>query len=367
MIARAQVGWRHGAEAALAVLMVAVLLWAGGMLDAGALPSFAWRPAAEAQPAAPHVVKVLSHDGEIGAIAWSPDGTRIAGGGGLHRAVIVWDVRSGARVMNLDREAGGVTAVAWSPDGKYLAAGRNFVRIMLKERVSINLWDARTGALVRNIPAPFPPESADNDVFALAWSPSGRYLAASYKKGAIIVHDPESGTGVTTIQAPIPIGGPVAYSPDGRHLVTAGVRGQDRIQVHDARTGARLRGMTADDQLQQTLAYSPDGRLLVSSDLSRPRITVWDPVSGRPIRSLIAPTGDMRRFALSPEGRWLASAGPTRAASIWALDTGRMVRTLGDEADFVSTVAFSPDGRHLASAGGGVLRLWDVSSLRSIP
>ena len=35
MIARAQAGWRHGAEAALAVLMVAVLLWAGGMLDAG--------------------------------------------------------------------------------------------------------------------------------------------------------------------------------------------------------------------------------------------------------------------------------------------------------------------------------------------
>ena len=125
--------------------------------------------------------------------------------------------------------------------------------------------------------------------------------------------------------------------------------------------------MTADDQLQETLAYSSDGRLLVSSDLSRPRITVWDPATGQPIRSLIAPTGDMRRFALSPEGRWLAAAGPTRAASIWALDTGRMVRTLGDEADFVSTVAFSPDGRHLASAGGGVLRLWDVSSLRSIP
>src|SRR4030065_465099 len=93
------------------------------------------------------------------------------GAGALDGAVVGGDVRSGARAMNLNAEAGGVTAVGWSPDGKYLAAGRNFVRIMLKERVSINLWDARTGALVRNIPAPFPPVSADNDVAAPARSP----------------------------------------------------------------------------------------------------------------------------------------------------------------------------------------------------
>src|SRR3972149_11163777 len=115
MIARAQVGWRPGAEAALPVLMVAVLLWAAGMLDAGALPSFAWRGAAEAGVDAPRLVKMLTHDGEVGAIAWSPDGTRIAGGGGLHRAVIVWDVRSGARAVDLNAEAGGGTAVGRGP------------------------------------------------------------------------------------------------------------------------------------------------------------------------------------------------------------------------------------------------------------
>ncbi len=367
MIARAQVGWRHGAEAALAVLMVAVLLWAGGMLDAGALPSFAWRGAAEAGVDGPRLVKMLTHDGEVGAIAWSPDGTRIAGGGGLHRAVIVWDVRSGARAMNLNAEAGGVTAVAWSPDGKYLAAGRNFVRIMPKERVSINLWDARAGALVRNIPAPFPPVSADNDVAALAWSPDSGHVAASYRNGAIVVHDAMTGAGVITIQSPIPAGKPVVYSPDGRYIVTAGARGQDRIQVYESRTGALVRGMTADDHLQQVLAYSPDGKVLASSDRGTPRITIWDAVSGQPRRVLSAPTGDVRRFAFSPDGRWLASAGPSRAALIWAVSTGQIVQRLGDEADFVSVVAFRPDGRYLASAGGDFVRLWDLSSLRSTP
>lgn len=367
MTARARTGWRHGAETALAVLMVAALLWAGGMLDASALGSLGWRRIAEASGEAPRVVSVMSHDGEVSSIAWSPDGTRVAGGGLLHKAVIVWDARSGARVWVLDGEAGGVTAVAWSPDGKYLAAGRNFVRLMPRERVSINLWDARSGALVRNIPAPFPPEAAHNDVAALAWSPDGRYLAASYRSGAIVVHDARAGANLLTIQSPVAVGKPLAYTPDGRRIITAGVRGQDPILVFDSQTGSLQRGMPASNQFHQVLASSPDGKVIASSGRSSPRITVWDMSVGRPLRTLTAPAGEIRRLAFGPDGRWLASAGPGRAAAIWALDTGRIVQTLGDGADLVSAVAFSPDGGALASAGGQVVRLWDVSTLRSNP
>ena len=59
----------------------------------------------------------------VNAVAWSPDGTRIASGSG-DNTVQVWDAATGGHVFTYRGHAGNpVNAVVWSPDGKRIASG----------------------------------------------------------------------------------------------------------------------------------------------------------------------------------------------------------------------------------------------------
>ncbi|HEY3033682.1 MAG TPA: hypothetical protein VGJ54_03365, partial [Streptosporangiaceae bacterium] len=63
----------------------------------------------------------LRHNGWVYAVAFSPDGTRLATGGNDSTAW-VWDAVTGAQLIEL-RHNGWVSAVAFSPDGTRLVTG----------------------------------------------------------------------------------------------------------------------------------------------------------------------------------------------------------------------------------------------------
>lgn len=106
------------------------------------------------------------------------------------------------------------------------------------------------------------------------------------------------------------------------------------------------------------IAYSPDGKTLVSASVS---IRVWDAKSGRLIRESSKEPGSMiRGLAISPDGEALAWAGRRDTIQVEKTKTGEQILAL---AGFSECVGFSPDGKTLATNGSeGTIQFWDSAT-----
>ncbi len=112
------------------------------------------------------------------------------------------------------------------------------------------------------------------------------------------------------------------------------------------------------------LAFTPDGKHLVtgSGDGS---IRVWDVESGRTVRRIYPPERRANGlFALAPDGQRLAVVSGTTGGSVvylMGLADGKIEQALGGHPGIVA-LAFSADGRRLASAGTDkIVRVWDLA------
>src|SRR5689334_9840578 len=79
---------------------------------------------------------LAGHRYQVFAVAFSPDGTRLASAG-LDGTVRLWDVTAGTVLHVLRRHGEGATSVAFRPDGQQLATGAG-------DR-AVRLWDPATG------------------------------------------------------------------------------------------------------------------------------------------------------------------------------------------------------------------------------
>lgn len=194
---------------------------------------------------------LTGHRDAVAALAWSPDGARLASAGSLGDRVIVWDVDSGEALARLTAGAGGVFSVAWSPDGTRLAAGLNSGQVWL--------WEV-SGESIGAEPVE-EMEGHSGWVGALAWSPDGQFLASGAADGQIAVYDREDGSSRRFTDHAYVIRG-LAFSPDGTRLASAAQ--DERVIVWDLAAGSGL-PLTGHTDGVNAVAWSPDGTLLASA------------------------------------------------------------------------------------------------------
>jgi WD40 repeat protein len=150
-------------------------------------------------------------------VAFSPDGSVIASGGG-DGAIKIWRTSDGKQTLLLTGHSKAVTGLVFSPDGKTLYSGSS--------DYTIRLWQTSDGRYQRALPGPAAA------VTGISISKDGSLLAASFNDTTARIWNIAEGKLIQTISN---AGKPV-FSPDGSLIASAGSNLTMRIwQVSDGK------------------------------------------------------------------------------------------------------------------------------------
>jgi WD40 repeat protein len=259
-----------------------------------------------------------------------------------------------------------VTAVAWQPDGHRVAFGSHG-----EVRVFGNGGEA-TGVL----------PGQDGRVTALAYSPDGQWLAVASgvpgKAGSVRLYnsawfgDPKPARALATLAAHTDIIHTIAFAPDARTLATAGY---DRV-IHLWDLPAKLPAdtptitkpkLTLKDHSDGIYAVSfhPDGKLLASASADR-TVKIWDAANGQRLHTLGEPTDWLYALQWSPDKRHLAAAGVDKSIRVWAADRdgAKLVHAVFAHEKPVWRLGYSRDGQTLFSVGEDrIVKSWTAAKM----
>jgi WD40 repeat protein len=285
---------------------------------------------------------IYSPDGKLLALSsfkWE-DNRRIT-------LVKVYDPARGQLVREIESHEIG-SWLAFSPDGKTLAtAGQKFEPFRGEfERIvaEVKLWDVATGKMKRLLEV-----KRELDYFNtfgdLAFSPDGKTLATP---GVRFEYTRDM----------------VPDKPDLNNPIGSPPQSHKEVVLWDVDAGKVKRILKGESSYYFSVAFSPDGKSLITSDQDG-EVRVWDAATGKVERKF---THDRAPWAvLSPDGKWLATVGgPVKdgkrhwSVKLWDYRTGEEKQTIPSQEGLTSAICFSPDSKRLAVGVESTVRIWDI-------
>ncbi|MBI2924632.1 MAG: serine/threonine protein kinase [Verrucomicrobia bacterium] len=232
-------------------------------------------------------------------VALSPDG-RLVAVGDRRGNIGVWEFQARRAITNL--VVAGVTnwVLEFSARGNVLVS-HSGVR---SDRCTLRLWDVATWQErdLRGIPL--------EGLLRAKLAPDERTLALARRDRTIVwwdlkLHRPQARFDCQRLGGGLPI----AFSPDGRLFAAGGETGL--MLLWDVATQRARPIARAHLNQINALAFSPDGRRLITTGTGeRDAIKLWDPESGREVATLTGDPGFNDFVGFSPDGNTIFAVGP---------------------------------------------------------
>lgn len=260
-----------------------------------------------------------AHQGAVGALAFLRIEDRVVlVSGGDDGRVKRWGADAKPIPPEMVSGAVPIRSIAVSPDGKMLAAGSS--------DGSVRLWDAATGALIREFPKR---EGAEEgyQFYAVGFTGDGKHLALGDYTNDVLIRDPEKNGAERAL-----IGhsfGVNAFSRGGdKWLLSAGPDGSVLEWEESALSQPRPQGLKKQDEFRYRLGFR----------------------NLKPLTSM----------DVSADGKWIVTGGEGGQVQLWDgvehVLIGR--RFTGHGARKIQSVAMAPDGRFFVSADAQKILVW---------
>lgn len=282
-----------------------------------------------------HELSALPCDLSRFALAFSPDGKRLAACGRGCCQLCVWDVESGERTLALASAEAQGNCLSFSPDGKFLVVGAAF-EAPKEVRNRIFLFDSETGERVQTF---YGAAGVSSD---LKFSPDGKSLAVA-NSTEVFLWDAASGELLRRFQPELPPAWIrlIAFSPDGSRLMASD---RQMLCVWDAADGTCLETRFGLEAEPESVVLSPDGRFLAFC--ADRLLILLDAQTGKRLKTISCKFGTEIICSHFQSGESQLLVREDSRFRFFSLPDGECVKTIRiEDGDEISWEGFSPDGR----------------------
>ncbi|MBI3762401.1 MAG: serine/threonine protein kinase [Chloroflexi bacterium] len=264
-------------------------------------------------------------------------------------------------VLGNSQASDSVRSVAWSPTGRYLAANHDLR--------TVKVWDPATGR------ERFTLTGHAQRIAKLAFDPDGRVVSVSWPSALdarnrsvprnvqVKCWELENGREVSGFSTPLTMSHGM-LSADGRRLAVAGLGKLTLVDIPGGPTQTTISELPV--SINNSLTLSADGRLLAWwSELKA--VHVWDTAAQAAVGQVL-PALNLRCLVFSRGGSQLAMGGhetvrENGVVKVWDFRNGREPVTLRGHANPITCADFSPDGRRLATGSNDkTVIVWDLDT-----
>lgn len=349
---RVRPGWRWPIIIGVSTLLSLLAYWllTGQLLNAGVNEADNDTELSTLVPT--QIAAWQGHQGLVGRVAWSPDGTMLATAGRDGHVSIseVANSVGGSDDTNIEEVANKqlpawILDVAWSTDGSGRLA-------LARSDGAVTVWSADGQQFDLNI--------STSSAEAVAWEPGGERLVIGDGTGAVRIWSIDNAE-ASLLNTPEPGAASVlaaAWSPDGKAFATGGK--DSRIVVWDAGTGEQITVLVHNDWVRD-LAWGKDGDYIASAS-SDPAINNWNLATGELSASAELPADPTGGLEWSHSDPFILTGTENGTVLVWS-DPDSPPTIVSDLAVPVTSVALSPDGtRWAVGRGDGLVEVWDVGT-----
>lgn len=298
-------------------------------------------------------ISFIGHDGNVSYLTYSPDGKQVISCG-YDNTIKIWNVDGNQQPRKLQGKIGRSDTISFTPDGNHVILGGGDYTDF-GEIGDVSIWDVHTGKRL---------QFHESYGRLVAVSPDGDRVASAGFSGKMRIWN--AGTGETLFDDRNAHKGihALAFSPDGKRLVTGG---NGTLKLWDAENAQHLQNLEGLTERVYCVAFRPEGDTFVTAGgnphMINPELFLWDARTGRRTQTFTGHESSVTYAAFHPNGKTLATASKDKLIKIWNVETGKELATLKGHTNWVTKVIYSPDGRRLISTGiDGTTRVWDPLS-----